>query len=88
MPDPATMPNLGLGAVKELLEAFNATDVAELTLEHGEFRLSMKKPSVAPVVYQAPVVAAPPAAPRGPARTGATRASPAPACRCRPGSSP
>ena len=61
MPDPVIVPNLGLGAVKELLEAFNATDVAELTLEHGDFRLSMKKPSVAQVVYQAPAVAPAPA---------------------------
>lgn len=80
MPEPNPSQAIGLGAVKELLEAFNATDVSELTLEHGDFRLSLKKAAAATVVYQAaPVLAAAPAPVAILATRAATAAEAAPA---------
>jgi acetyl-CoA carboxylase biotin carboxyl carrier protein len=87
---------LALSDVKELLSAFHAADVAELTLEHGDFRLCLKKqggvatqvvmaaPAVAPapvVAMAAPVAAAPVAPPAAAAEPAAPAAASAPAAK-------
>lgn len=93
MPETNGSHALTLSDVKDLLTAFTDADVAELTLEHGDFRLCLKKQSglSTPVVAaQAPAlapvlpVAAPVASPLAPAPAVTPAAEPAPVAPAQP----
>ena len=72
MPEATGSHALSLSDVKELLAAFTDADVAELTLEHGDFRLCLKKQGgvVAPLMAAAQA----PAPAHGPAPAAAVAA--------------
>ncbi len=65
--------------IKEILELFNSTDVAELEVQRGDNRVRLRRASaeVNQVVMAAPVAAAP--APAAPAAPAAATKTPAPA---------
>lgn len=81
MPDSAAPSALSLDQIKDLLSAFDASDAAELSLTHGEFKLRLKKPGArmaAPVVLPAsPYLPAPHPVPAGPAAPATNPAVPA-----------
>jgi acetyl-CoA carboxylase biotin carboxyl carrier protein len=59
--------NLSFNELRELVAALNQTDIAELTLKHPEFELTLRKPSaMQPSVVMSAVPAAMPAVPAPP----------------------
>jgi acetyl-CoA carboxylase biotin carboxyl carrier protein len=66
--------------IKEILELFNSTDVAELEVQRGDNRVRLRRASadVNQVVMAAPVAAPAPAAPAAPAATKTPAPAPAP----------